>query len=166
LYAKENSAGVPYLGMEPWYRDDESSIKAFEEDIRVAKKTADVVIASPHWGVEYKHYPNNSQISVARRAIKAGADLVVGTHPHVVQSSEFFEGKYITYSLGNFIFDQEWSEATKQGTVLSGYFYEGKQVSAALHPLQISNYAQPELVSGGLRQKILNTIKEFSINLF
>lgn len=166
LYAKENSAGVPYLGMEPWYRDDESSIKAFEEDIRAAKKIADVVIVSPHWGVEYKHYPNKSQTSVAQRAIKAGADLVVGTHPHVVQSSEFFEGKYITYSLGNFIFDQEWSEATKQGTVLSGYFYEGRHVSATLHPLQISNYAQPQLVIGSIRQKILNTIKEFSAGLY
>lgn len=147
LYAKMNSAGSPYLGIEPWYRDDELSIKALEKDIKKAKELADVVVVSPHWGVEYVHKPNASQRKVAQRAIKAGADLVIGTHPHVVQGIEFFEGRYINYSLGNFIFDQEWSTATKQGVMVSSYFYDGKNVGNKMIPLQIENYSQPQFVN-------------------
>lgn len=166
LYADETGAGVPYLGIEPWYRDSEASIKDLEEDIKKAKEQADVVIVSPHWGVEYKHYPNNSQNKVARRAVDAGADMIVGTHPHVVQASEFYNDKYISYSLGNFIFDQEWSLATKQGTMLSAYFYDGKNVASNLHPLEISNYSQPSFVTGDTYDKIISTIKQHSVNLF
>jgi poly-gamma-glutamate synthesis protein (capsule biosynthesis protein) len=163
LYAKSDTAGVPYLAIEPWYRDDELSIKALEEDIKKAKSLADVVIVSPHWGVEYKHKPNSSQVEVARRSVKAGADLVIGTHPHVVQSVEYYNNKYINYSLGNFIFDQEWSSATKQGVMVASYFYENRNIYNSLKPLQIENYAQPQFVTGGIYNEILKTISSSSI---
>lgn len=166
LYADSDSAGVPYLGIEPWYRDDNSSISDLVSDVTRAKKVSDTVIASPHWGVEYKHYPNDSQEMVARKIIDTGAELVVGTHPHVVESLEYYKGKYINYSLGNFIFDQEWSQATKEGVMLSSYFYAGRNVASALHPLEISNYAQPSFVSGRKEKNILKTIKEYSVGLY
>ncbi|MDD3481014.1 MAG: CapA family protein [Patescibacteria group bacterium] len=163
LYADDDSAGVPYLGIEPWYRDSEASIGDLMDDIVRAEKVADTVIVSPHWGVEYKHYPNDSQELVGRKAIETGAEMVVGTHPHVVQSLEYYQGKYIDYSLGNFIFDQEWSQATKEGVMLSGYFYNGQNVSSILTPLVISNYAQPAFVKNSAAASILATIKEYSL---
>lgn len=166
LYAKNNSAGVPYLGIEPWYRNDTESINKMINDIQAAKKEVDVVIFSPHWGVEYKHYPSDSQKIIAKKAIEAGADIVIGTHPHVVQGSEFYKNKYITYSLGNFIFDQEWSTETKQGTMLSAYFYKDKNVASVLRPIEISNYAQPRFVSGSIYSKIIATIRKNSVNLY
>ena len=165
LYAKTNSSGSPYLGIEPWYRDDENSIKALENDIKKAKELADVVIVSPHWGIEYVHKPNASQRKVAQRAIMAGADLVIGTHPHVVQGIEFFEGRYINYSLGNFIFDQEWSTETKQGVMVSSYFYGEKNVSNKMMPLQIENYSQPYFVDSPKANQILKTIFKNSFGI-
>lgn len=166
LYASEDSAGVPYLEIEPWYRDDSSSIADLVSDITRANKVVDSVIVSPHWGVEYKHYPNDAQELVAHEAIDAGAEIVVGTHPHVVQSLESYNDKYINYSLGNFIFDQEWSEATKEGVMLSGYFYAGRNVSAVLSPLQISNYSQPTFVKNAAATEILATIKENTVGIY
>ncbi len=142
-YASTAQAGVPYLALEPWYRDDPSSLKKLVGDIQAAQQNEAVVIDSPHWGVEYKHQSNSSQVAAAHQMINAGADLVIGTHPHVVQAAEYYNDRYILYSLGNFIFDQEWSAATKQGVMASAYFYGTRNVSVKLSPLEIKNYAQP-----------------------
>lgn len=166
LRSGESSSGVATIEMEPWYRDNETDIKEAIKDIRNAKKKVDFLTVSPHWGVEYKHYPNDSQQNIAHKMVDAGADLIVGTHPHVVQGSEYYDGQYITYSLGNFIFDQEWSTATKQGTVLSAYVYDNKLVSATLKPIEISNYYQPSLLTGIKKEDVLSTILKESINLY
>jgi poly-gamma-glutamate synthesis protein (capsule biosynthesis protein) len=75
-------------------------------DIRFARSLADVVIVSVHWGVEYMRRPQRSQVELAHQMIDAGADLIVGSHPHVAQPLEEYHGRWIAYSLGNFIFDQ------------------------------------------------------------
>ena len=162
LYADGEGAGVPYLGLEPWYRRNQNSLDDLVADIEWARLKEGVVIDSPHWGVEYKHFPNADQQAAAKIMIDAGVDLVIGTHPHVVQSLEYYNGKYINYSLGNFIFDQEWSTATKQGVMASAYFYQDRNVSVALSPLQIENYAQPQLVTGTIAKSILSDIEESS----
>jgi poly-gamma-glutamate capsule biosynthesis protein CapA/YwtB (metallophosphatase superfamily) len=159
----DTDSGMASLSIEPWYRDDEASIQKLEDDIRKAKQVADVVVVSPHWGIEYKLVPSESQKKVARRAIDAGADLILGTHPHVVQGSEIYKGRYITYSLGNLIFDQEWSIETKQGIILDNYFYEKKQVSANIVPVQIENYHQPKFATGNLGKSIVERIRSASV---
>lgn len=163
LYADENSPGVPFLGLEPWYRDDKSSREIVADAIKKSQKEADITIVSPHWGVEYVHSPNQSQREAGREFLEAGADLVIGTHPHVVQGVEAVDGKNIFYSLGNFIFDQEWSRETKEGLMVSSYFYESKYLGSKLSPLVISNYAQPEFVSGAAWQRIIGDIKNASL---
>ena len=70
-----------------------------------------------HAGIEYTRRPNRSQIEFAHRAIDAGADLVIGTHPHWIQTLEKYHGRNIFYSLGNFIFDQRKTN-TREGLVL------------------------------------------------
>lgn len=76
-------------------------------DIREARRThkADLVIPFMHWGVEHAPLANARQRQLARLMIEAGADAVVGGHPHVVQDAETYRGKPIFYSLGNFVFD-------------------------------------------------------------
>lgn len=165
LEASEKSSGVNTLKIEPWYRDNEIDIKKVENDIKKAKEEVDFLIVSPHWGVEYKHYPNTSQKNVAKRMIDAGADIIIGTHPHVVQGSEYYNGKYITYSLGNLIFDQEWSTATKQGTILELYTYGNVQKFVKLYPVKISSYFKPDFLSGNKKEDALSTILEESIGL-
>lgn len=75
-------------------------------DVKAARTKADVVITFMHWGEEYKPRPNARQRALARALIDAGADVVIGNHPHVVQGAEYYQGKLIVYSLGNFVFDE------------------------------------------------------------
>ena len=77
---------------------------ALEEEIRACKELYDYVIVYVHWGVMEMERPEDYQRSMAYRYIDAGADVVMGTHPHVVQSIEFYQGKPIFYSLGNFLY--------------------------------------------------------------
>ena len=74
------------------------------EEIASAKKQADIVVVYVHWGEERKEMPLDYQKNMARAYIDEGADIVVGSHPHVLQGLEFYKGKLIAYSLGNFIF--------------------------------------------------------------
>lgn len=111
--------------------------------IKKAKIKADYVIVSLHAGDEYKTKPNQRQINFAHLFIDAGADLVVGHHPHVVQPSEVYKGKYIFYGLGNFIFDQMWSQDTRKGLVLKVIFSKNKIEQIDQLPIYHEKVAQP-----------------------
>lgn len=74
------------------------------EEIQKAKETCDFVAVLVHWGIERNPYPEEYQKTLARQYIDAGADAVIGSHPHVLQGIEYYKGKPIFYSLGNFIF--------------------------------------------------------------
>lgn len=95
--------------------------------IRLARHLADLVVVSLHWGVEYAPRPQREQIALAHQMIDAGADLVVGGHPHVVQPLEQYHGRWIAYSLGNFIFDQS-TPPTHHGLMLK-VTLTGKRIS-------------------------------------
>ena len=114
-------------------------------DIRFARPLADLVIVSPHWGVEYAPKPTNAQIVLAHGMIDAGADLIVGTHPHVVQPVEEYNGRWIAYSLGNFIFDQK-ARGTNRGLMLR-VRVAGKEIAEVVQvPISISAESQASLV--------------------
>lgn len=85
------------------------------KEIEKVKEYSDIIIVFCHWGVEYSLEPNAGQKDLAHQFINKGADLVIGSHPHVVQPSENYNGKTIYYSLGNFIFDQYFSEDVRRG---------------------------------------------------
>jgi poly-gamma-glutamate synthesis protein (capsule biosynthesis protein) len=123
------------------------SKKALKRDIRRARAAgADVVIVFPHWGIEYRANPSETQQRMGRAAIDAGADMVIGAHPHWAEGMEVYEGKPIWYSLGNFIFDQTWSEYTMEGLLLELTFDGEDLVQARLHPHLILGKAQPNLM--------------------
>lgn len=92
------------------------------EDIHAALESADVVVVSLHFGDEYAVKESASQTDISHAAIDAGAALVIGHHPHVVQRVEQYKGGFIAYSLGNFVFDQMFSAATKKGMALKVTF--------------------------------------------
>lgn len=78
----------------------------------------DFTIVYFHWGIEYDPFRSIEQELLAKAAIDAGADFVVGTHPHVLQEAEVYKGKYIYYSLGNFIFDRQIPPGTDESMIL------------------------------------------------
>lgn len=77
---------------------------ALIEEIKLAKQANDFVVVYVHWGIEKKEYPEEYQREMAKQYIDAGADIVIGSHPHVLQGIEYYNGKAIVYSLGNYIF--------------------------------------------------------------
>ena len=84
------------------YKDGKKDISADVKALREAG--CQIVIASFHWGSEYRDDFTGEQRTIGRAAIKAGADIVVGTHPHIVQGIEAYQDSYILYSLGNLVF--------------------------------------------------------------
>ncbi|WP_284449270.1 CapA family protein [Pseudoxanthomonas mexicana] len=100
-----------------WSGEDDDVI----EDIIAARRVhrADIVIPFMHWGWEDEPDPSPRLRAFARRMIDAGADMVVGGHPHVTQGAEYYRGKPIIYSLGNFLFNGFDTPATTTGWVLS-----------------------------------------------
>jgi poly-gamma-glutamate synthesis protein (capsule biosynthesis protein) len=116
-------------------------------DIRAAKAAgADVVIVYPHWGVEYRATPTAGQRALAKAMIDAGADLIIGNHAHWAGAMEVYRGKPIWYGLGNFVFDQTWSEPTQQGLLLELTFSGRTLAQARIHPLEILDASQPNLL--------------------
>jgi poly-gamma-glutamate capsule biosynthesis protein CapA/YwtB (metallophosphatase superfamily) len=99
-------------------------------DVRQLRPRCDVVIVSMHHGVEYQPKPSAAQVAFAHAAIDAGATLVIGHHPHVIQSSEAYRGGLIFYSLGNFIFDQYQRVETQHGEVVQISFL-GRDILAS-----------------------------------
>ena len=83
--------------------DDELFLHA----VTNASLVADYVIAIPHWGTEYSTELEDVQIELAHKLIDAGADAVIGSHPHILQGIDFYNGKPIAYSLGNFWFNED-----------------------------------------------------------
>lgn len=138
------------LGSPYWQATDEKSGIAWlderiERDIKKAKENSDLVIVSMHFGEEYQSQPNSEQKNFAYLAIDSGADLVIGHHPHVVQPNEKYKAGFIFYSLGNFVFDQSFSEETMRGQMLKVIIENGKIKEAVPKEIKINNFFQPEL---------------------
>ena len=127
---------------------NENNISEIVKDIKKAKERVDVLVVSLHAGEEYKKNPTPFQISFARSCINNGADLVVGHHPHVVQGIEKYNNAWIVYSLGNFVFDQGFSEETMKSIILKVIIDEKKIKRVYSEDIRINEYFQPELVIG------------------
>jgi len=146
--ASANHAGTNFM-------DLERMISAVKE----ARARADLVIVSMHAGTEYKTSPNKTQKEFAHAAIDTGAEMVIGHHPHVVQTMEEYKGKFIFYSLGNFVFDQMWSRETREGLGLKITLTKDGVQDVSFLPLIIDDYAQPHFVRGKEAEKIIKHLK-------
>ena len=123
------------------------SAKAVKADVAAARKAgADVVVVYPHWGTEYDPTPFSNQRKLAEMIIDSGADMVIGNHAHWAGAMEVYKGKPIWYALGNFVFDQTWSEPTMEGITLELTFNGGTLVQARMRPHLILDKAQPNFL--------------------
>ena len=139
----------PFLGKDapgPTVASPDDVVR-MSSDIRNARSLADIVVVSFHFGEEYATVHNSFQEGLAHAAIDAGADLVVGHHPHVVEDIEQYKGKYIAYSLGNFVFDQNFDADTRHGMLLSVTLRDKKIVSVAPQEVRFTETYQPYLVN-------------------
>ncbi len=141
--------GVHTLASQP---DLAPLIQKLKED-----STAKVLIF-PHWGAEYQPQHGASQEKLAHAWIDAGADIVIGAHPHVIQDSELYKGKPIFYSLGNLLFDQDFSKETQQGLLIAGKWTE-KGLSVFALPVQDKKY-KPSLMKGDAKAQLLRGLYE------
>jgi poly-gamma-glutamate capsule biosynthesis protein CapA/YwtB (metallophosphatase superfamily) len=150
--------GAVRIRMAPWFPFSQEDLDRVAEDVRRARARADVVIVFPHWGQEYVTRPVADQVRVAHALLEAGADLVVGTHPHWVQGAEIHRGRLVAYSLGNFVFDQTWSVETQQGAALELVFWGRRLVAASFTPVAIEEGFRPRLLDPAAGAEILARI--------
>ncbi len=157
-YVKHGTTTFAFLGFNEV--DRQVGVAAADDDhivvqLAEARQRADVVVIQFHWGAEYRREPTTNQVRLAHLAIDNGADLVVGNHPHWWQPSEIYKGKTISYSMGNFIFDQMWSEETREGLV-GLYTFEGNNlIKTQMLPIKIDNYGQPRWLEGEEKERVL-----------
>lgn len=121
------------------------------------------MIVAFHWGTEYTSTPNSTQIELAHSTIEAGADLIIGNHPHWVQGIEQYKGKFISYSHGNFIFDQMWSQETKEGVLGKYTFNNDGLINVEFIPVIIDEYSQPRFATKAEADRVLQRMKESSL---
>lgn len=147
------------------YHQFGASLEELERVIQSEAAADRFVIVFPHWGEEYIQAPQAGQRDRAHRMIAAGADLIIGAHPHVVQGIEMIDGVPVVYSLGNFIFDQEFGETTKGltvGVILdreAGTLYVSPISTIGARPAPLSDEEAQELFSS---LSIQNSIITFS----
>jgi poly-gamma-glutamate synthesis protein (capsule biosynthesis protein) len=128
--------------------------------VRRAARSADVVVVLPHWGTQYTHTPEPIQSTVARRLVRAGADLVVGGHPHWVQSTERIDGVPVLHSLGNFVFDMDFMTQTMEGVFLETVWRGDELVRTRLVPYRMDpNSFAPREVRGAEARRILGDVR-------
>lgn len=128
--------------------------------VRGAKKQADLVFVSFHWGVEYATAPQDYQRALGHAVIDAGATLVIGHHPHVIEGAERYKNGLIVYSLGNFVFDQH-EERGKRGLVLGCVLTKDGLARAVLAPIVIREN-RPQAPEPWEDHEIMQTVQRYS----
>ena len=123
-----------------WMRDE-----LVQEVITKAKSESDVLVVYNHWGYEYQTSYSVDQQITGRTMIDMGADLVVGTHPHVRQGFEEYQGKMIYYSLGNFVFDVMNSYDASNANILEIRIDQEKNIESELFPVVLSEEGYPRI---------------------
>jgi poly-gamma-glutamate capsule biosynthesis protein CapA/YwtB (metallophosphatase superfamily) len=137
---------------------------AIIEDVVDLRDQADLLVLSVHWGTEYSHYPSSLQREHAHGMIDAGADVIVGHHPHVVQGVEVYNGGLIAYSLGNFVFDQNQSDKTREGLVMELKADKSGITQANLYPVIIRE-SQPRFEQSSWAAGVVRKVRDFSLAL-
>jgi poly-gamma-glutamate synthesis protein (capsule biosynthesis protein) len=114
------------------------------QQLRLAHSLSNIVVVFVHWGSELLEWPNTDQRRVARWLVKNGADVIIGSHPHVIQPPEIIEGKPVFFSLGNHLFDQKYAD-TKKGLIASIKIRDGRMWCSGLFTHTRPHSFYPEL---------------------
>jgi poly-gamma-glutamate capsule biosynthesis protein CapA/YwtB (metallophosphatase superfamily) len=165
--ATRNRAGTNRLNMPPRTGPlDPAALRRISSDIRSLNKRVDVVIVLTHWGTQYTHRPEPSQRAAARAFGDAGADLVIGGHPHWVQGFEMAGFTAVVHSLGNFVFDMDFQRKTREGIFLEIVLWGGAVKAVEPVPYVIDDAFTPRPVRGNRAQRILADVWRSSRGAF
>ena len=134
----------------------DGSLIGLTELIQQEDEVGQFVIVLPHWGNEYQTTHSNRQESLATDWITAGADFIVGMHPHVVQDAQVIDGTLVIYSLGNFVFDQTFSTETQRGLIVTGSI-SADELQAVLVPI-VDHNLKSQLAVGDEKQYLVDRI--------
>jgi len=137
----------------------DQALKAIAE----AREQADLVVVFAHWGVERQDSPVKEQTELAHQYIDQGADLVVASHPHVVQGFEQYKGKWIAYSLGNFIFTTNEDANTWDSMILNAECTKERTCDLQMVPI-LTKWAQPVKMTEEDGAKLFDKMGRISIN--
>lgn len=135
-------------------------ISAITKAVKKAKKQADYVVVSMHWGVEKEYSPTGRQVSEGRAIIRSGADVVLGHHPHRIQGIEYYKNGLIAYSLGNFVFPAA-SSGSSDSLILNVVMGPQGIESATVNPVTIVS-GTPKLAKGAAATRLFKVIKKTS----
>jgi poly-gamma-glutamate capsule biosynthesis protein CapA/YwtB (metallophosphatase superfamily) len=141
---------------------DRGELRRFLAAVRRLAAQVDVVTVLPHWGTQYTERPEPIQGRVARALVAAGADLVVGGHPHWVQGASLVDDSLVVNSLGNFVFDMDFMEETQVGLVLETVFWGDQLMSAEFVPYRIGPDFAPRVVPYADADDVLDLFWRFS----
>ena len=163
------------VGMTGYCFPYKNESKDISKDVKALREAGcQIVIASFHWGSEYREDFTREQRSIGRQAIKAGADIVVGHHPHIVQGIEQYDDTYILYSLGNFIFggnvDPDDRDAYAARLTFTVYEDRCDAPEVTIVPLRLTELAdgtdyRPVIAEGDEAERIVNRILKRSHNM-
>jgi poly-gamma-glutamate synthesis protein (capsule biosynthesis protein) len=123
-------------------------LRRLTSTIRDLARQVDVVVAMPHWGTQYTNVPVRDQRRVGAAMVAAGAEVVVGGHPHVVQGIQLVDGRLVLHSLGNFVFDMDFSRQTEEGVLAELVFWGSDLKGVRLVPYVIGSDFAPRLAAG------------------
>ena len=127
---------------------DKKALKRITADIAALDKRVDTVVVLSHWGTQYTHRPEASQRTAAKAFADAGADLVIGGHPHWVQGLQRFGSTPVVYSLGNYVFDMDFQTKTNEGVILEVVLWGGRVKAVEPVPYVIDRNFVPALGQG------------------
>lgn len=157
--ATESEPGTNRLNMPPRTPPlDEKALDRIAGQITQAAEQADVVIVMPHWGTQYVYEPEPIQREVAQRFVDAGADLILGGHPHQVQGWEAIGETTVVYSLPNFIFDMTFSQQVQEGMFVEVVLWGDRVVAVEPVPYLIRDYI-PQPADAENAERILQEMR-------
>jgi gamma-polyglutamate biosynthesis protein CapA len=135
-----------YFDCRPSYA--EGNREAILDDVKASRRSGDSVVVSLHWGDEFIDFPSAEEVSLAHDIVDAGADLVLGHHPHVLRTLEGYGRGYIMYSLGNFVCDMLWDERMRESVILRCNLSDGGASEVELVPVRIGDDYRPAPLCG------------------
>ena len=172
-FTSEDGIKVAMVSVNLFKSEEKTPEQYLFDGIEKAKQdNADLIIVSPHWGIEMDYHANASQQDLGHRLIDAGADLVIGNHPHVLQGIEYYKGKMICYSLANFSFGANRNPSDKKTMVYQQTFtfVDGvlqTEIDAQIIPARVSgansyNNYQPIIAEGDQKAEIIQIMNDIS----
>jgi poly-gamma-glutamate capsule biosynthesis protein CapA/YwtB (metallophosphatase superfamily) len=155
--------GYPATSSSPGTSPGRSDVGAVKEAVRDAAKEADYVVVTWHWNFELTTAPSSLESSEGKAMIDAGADLVIGHHPHVLQGVQAYHGGLIAWSTGNLVFDR--MTGTLNQTMLVRAQVSRHRIKVDLVPVTIAYDGRPKVAYGATASTILSRVKSFSADL-